>query len=71
MPQKVKFTEKHLAVLLAQSAFMAGAQDGLRAIQAEGMEVQKVLPSGRVNVTFMAAGHPQYRTFSPRQITAF
>lgn len=63
-----RFTDEFLTVLLAQAEPFAGATDELRALQAEGMAVQKILPNGRINVTFMHGEHRQYRTFSPRDL---
>lgn len=65
----VRFTDEHLSALLAQARPFEGAEAELRALQEEGMNVDGVLPSGRVNVSYRnSQGGRSYRTYSRRDL---
>lgn len=68
MKTTARFTNNMLATLIHQVRAFQGAGDELRKIQEQGMTVQRILPNGKVNVTWTDSHGTAYRTFSPRDL---
>lgn len=67
---KVRFTDAMMATLTKQARGFRGAAEYLRAMNADGMTVQRELAGGKkLNVTFTdVSGSPIYRTVRLRDV---